>query len=67
MEQLIKQEVWAIDKSHSSINFSISHFIIARVKGHFTDFEGTLTSNDNNFESATVDLTIRQLLSIQMK
>jgi polyisoprenoid-binding protein YceI len=59
MEQLIEQVVWAIDKSHSSINFSISHFMIARVKGHFTDFEGTLTSIDDNFESATIDLTIQ--------
>lgn len=59
MEQLIDQVVWSIDKSHTSINFSISHFMIARVTGHFADFEGTLTSTNDDFESANVQLIIR--------
>ncbi|HEX8545955.1 MAG TPA: YceI family protein [Cytophagaceae bacterium] len=57
MEHLIEKAVWGIDKSHTSINFSISHFMIARVSGHFGDFEGTLIGSNDSFES--VDLTIR--------
>ena len=33
--------------------------MIARVTGHFADFEGTLTSTNDDFTSAEVALTIR--------
>ncbi len=33
---------WKIDPVHSSIEFQVKHLGIATVKGHFTEFEGTL-------------------------
>jgi len=60
MEQTIDtQAVWAIDKAHTSINFSISHFMIAKVTGHFADFAGTLTAPTEGFDGAALTLTIQ--------
>jgi polyisoprenoid-binding protein YceI len=33
---------WKVDKVHSSVEFQVKHLGIATVKGHFTEFEGTL-------------------------
>lgn len=34
MEVVAQKTEWTIDPSHSSISFSISHFMIATVKAH---------------------------------
>src|SRR3954471_16327277 len=33
---------WNVDPAHSSVEFQVKHLGIATVKGHFSDFEGTL-------------------------
>lgn len=33
---------WEIDATHSSIEFSVAHLAISKVKGHFTKMSGTL-------------------------
>lgn len=33
---------WNVDPVHSSVEFQVKHLGIATVKGHFTEFEGTL-------------------------
>jgi len=33
---------WQVDKVHSNVEFQVKHLGIATVKGHFTDFQGTL-------------------------
>ncbi|GAB3641598.1 YceI family protein [Spirosoma arcticum] len=60
MEQTtIEQTRWAIDKAHTSIRFTISHFMIAKVAGHFSEFTGTLTAPTEGFDGANIDLTIQ--------
>lgn len=38
--------VWNIDPSHSTIGFSVKHMMIATVRGHFTEFAGSITIDD---------------------
>ncbi|MCU1483957.1 MAG: polyisoprenoid-binding protein [Actinomycetia bacterium] len=33
---------WAIDVSHSSVNFKVKHLGVAKTRGRFTQFEGTV-------------------------
>ncbi len=33
---------WNLDTAHSSVNFSVRHMVISKVRGHFTQFSGTL-------------------------
>lgn len=35
-----------LDKDHASVGFSISHMVISRVQGSFTEFDGSLTVED---------------------
>ncbi len=50
---------WNIDPSHSSINFSVRHLVIAKVRGRFTKFSGTVSLDDSAVEvqidAASVD------------
>ncbi|MDN5204917.1 YceI family protein [Fulvivirgaceae bacterium BMA10] len=40
------QSTWKVDKGHSSINFSVSHFLISDVTGNFSDFDIEAISDD---------------------
>ncbi|TXI86871.1 MAG: hypothetical protein E6Q37_03210, partial [Crocinitomicaceae bacterium] len=38
--------VWAIDPSHSEVQFKVKHLVISTVTGQFTDFTGALHTTD---------------------
>src|SRR5690348_7017706 len=33
---------WTVDPTHSSVGFKVKHMMIATVRGHFREFEGTI-------------------------
>jgi polyisoprenoid-binding protein YceI len=39
---LVPTGTWAVDPTHSSVEFAVKHMGIATVRGKFTEFEGTL-------------------------
>ena len=49
---------WEIDSSHSSLQFSVRHLVIARVRGSFSRWSGTINVPDGDFSKATVNVTI---------
>lgn len=58
MQAVAQQTEWTIDPAHSSVSFSISHFVIANVKGSFDKFNGKIVSDGEDFENAQVTLNI---------
>ena len=52
-----KAVVWNIDKSHSSVNFQIRHFV-SKVRGSFSDFKGAITADPESWEKADIDVVI---------
>ena len=50
-------ETYAIDPAHSSIKFSIRHFV-AKTTGKFNQFEGTLTIDRKDLSNSTVKASI---------
>jgi len=54
----MRTDRWEIDSSHSSVHFSVRHLVIAKVRGTFTRWSGTVQVPDNDFSQATVDVTI---------
>jgi len=48
---------WVIDRSHSSIAFVVRHLVVAKVKGRFAGFSGTIHIDKEPHES-TVEVTI---------
>ena len=51
------QSTWKVDNAHSSITFSVSHFMISEVTGNFGKFDITATANEK-FESPSFDVSI---------
>lgn len=54
----MSSERWEIDSSHSGIHFSVRHLVIAKVRGQFGRWTGTLVVPDGNFDRASLDVTI---------
>lgn len=48
---------WNIDLAHSGIEFSVRHMMVAKVRGRFSAFEGTIVIADDPLES-TAEVTI---------
>jgi len=50
-------ETYVIDSVHSSVGFSIRHFV-SKVPGSFTKFSGTIVVDRDNLEKSSVEATI---------
>ena len=50
---------WAIDPTHTTIGFSIRHAMIAKVRGRFTEFEGTFVIDSANVGASSASITIQ--------
>lgn len=53
----IAQNSWKLDKAHSSISFSVSHFKISEVTGQFKSFDINAKANDK-FENVSFTVSI---------
>lgn len=49
---------WNIDTSHSSISFSVRHMVIAKVRGAFDRFEGSIELDEANPAASKVAVRI---------
>ena len=50
-------ETYVIDPTHSSVKFSIRHFV-AKTTGKFNQFEGMITIDRNDWSKSSVKATI---------
>ena len=50
---------WKIDASHSTIEFSVKHMMIATVRGRFTTFDGALVLDEQNPERSVVEGSVQ--------
>lgn len=49
---------WAIDPAHSSLDFSIRHMMIAKVKGAFDLFEASVDADPADLTTADIDFSV---------
>jgi len=54
---------WTVDASHSTIGFVARHLMVAKVRGRFNEFSGTITVADEPLRS-TVEATV-QIASVE--
>ena len=57
METLAKTK-WVIDPVHSEVTFKVKHMMISTVTGQFGSFTGEVETESENFEDASVNVTI---------
>jgi len=46
--------VWAIDPTHSEVQFKVRHLMVSNVTGSFGTFEGKVLTNSDAFENAHI-------------
>lgn len=49
---------WQIDSSHSGIQFTVRHLVIAKVRGQFSRWTGALEAPGSDFARASLDVVI---------
>jgi polyisoprenoid-binding protein YceI len=49
---------WAIDPTHSHVEFAVRHLMISTVKGRFAGVSGTVRLDEGDPSTASVDVTI---------
>jgi len=52
------QTKWAVDKSHSTVKFSVSHMVISEVEGNFKVYDGAIAAPTADFNGAKVDFSV---------
>jgi polyisoprenoid-binding protein YceI len=55
---LFAADTYTIDKNHSDVSFRVRHFV-SKVRGGFTDFEGTIQIDQSKPEASSVAFTIK--------
>ncbi|HCW08496.1 MAG TPA: polyisoprenoid-binding protein, partial [Cytophagales bacterium] len=53
------QTNWALDRAHSKIGFSATHFVVAETEGEFKDFDVKVSSTSDDFNGASVEFTAK--------
>jgi polyisoprenoid-binding protein YceI len=54
----VTKEKWVIDPAHSEIGFKIKHLMISNVRGIFKQFDASIYTTGDNFETVEVDCWI---------
>src|SRR4051812_8964502 len=49
---------WAIDATHSEVQFKVKHLVISTVTGFFRKFSGAVETESDDFDGAKVQFTI---------
>lgn len=52
------QNIYKIDRVHSSIGFTVKHLMISTTRGEFTDYTGEIQFNPEDLSSFSVDIVI---------
>lgn len=52
------RETWEIDSSHSGIHFSVRHMVVAKVRGQFARWTGSISAEDGDLGRASANVVI---------
>jgi polyisoprenoid-binding protein YceI len=58
MQSATTKQQWTFDVVHSSINFTVRHMVISKVRGKFAKFDGTLLMDENDPKGGRVEVVI---------
>lgn len=54
----MEQTKWVLDPMHSEVQFKVKHLVISTVSGFFKNFEGSLTSESDDFTNAEIEFSL---------
>lgn len=50
---------WKIDPTHTTVGFSARHAMVAKVRGRFSEFEGTINVDGRSPENSSTEVVIK--------
>jgi polyisoprenoid-binding protein YceI len=54
----METKTWNIDGSHSGVNFSVRHLVVAKVRGRFTTFAGKVALDEQDLTRSKIEVEI---------
>lgn len=54
----MSKQKWAVDAAHSSIDFSIKHMMVAKVKGSFHTFDAVIDADPEDLTTASIEFSV---------
>ncbi|MDA3874384.1 MAG: YceI family protein [Kiritimatiellae bacterium] len=58
---LVSAEELKVDKDHSEVQFSVSHMVISKTKGEFTEFDATVVVEDDELVSVNAEIPVSSI------
>jgi polyisoprenoid-binding protein YceI len=55
----VRADVWEIDPTHTTVEFTVRHMTISSVRGQFNKVAGTITATDKDPKSFVIEATIQ--------
>jgi len=52
------QTKWVLDPMHSEVQFKVKHLVISTVTGFFRNFEGSFTTESDDFTGAQIEFSL---------
>ena len=49
---------WVLDPMHSEVQFKVKHLVISTVSGFFKSFEGSLETDNDDFQNAKINFSL---------
>ena len=56
--QTALKTTWAVDPTHSEVQFKVKHLVISTVTGFFRSFEGSVNTDNEDFDGANVEFKL---------
>jgi len=54
----METKTWSIDSTHSGVHFSVRHLVVAKVRGRFAAFAGSVKLDENDLTRSSVEVEI---------
>jgi polyisoprenoid-binding protein YceI len=52
------QQIWQVDGAHSTVNLTVRHMVISKVRGHFSKWNARLALDTANLAGSSVEVDI---------
>src|SRR5882757_6166580 len=57
-QEVLTKTNWAIDPMHSHIGFKVKHLMFTNVRGSFTEYNASISTDGNDFTTAEINVSI---------
>ncbi len=58
VQSMAQATKWGVDKGHSNVKFTVTHYAVSEVEGTFKIFDGTMEHSKADFSDAKVNFTV---------